>query len=160
MKSLLPIRKVAVGLVAALLAVGARKVLHIDLGDDVLNGAAENVVGFAAAWAVNDPRVKAIEAKVETVIATPDVQAVVSSPIAALVAAQVEQSLASDPDLQQRVTDAALQIFRTPAQYVSGPKTVGPIHPKSLEALKAALPVPPSVTPPDVATAPLPLPVS
>lgn len=61
---LLPIRKLAVGFVTSLLALAARK-LGADIGPDLLNQAAVVIVGYAAAYAVKDPRVKAAKDEID-----------------------------------------------------------------------------------------------
>ncbi len=59
-----PIRKLAVGALASLLALGA-SALGLHVGPDIVNEAAVSLIGLAAAWAVKDPRVKAVETKLD-----------------------------------------------------------------------------------------------
>lgn len=63
-----PIRKVVVFAVAAVVTAVARKVLHVDLGPDVVNSVVDTAVGAGAAWAVKDPRVATAEHAIEDVV--------------------------------------------------------------------------------------------
>lgn len=60
-----PIRKVAVGALAGLVVLAARKVLHVHLGSDTAAGLVNIGVSFAASYAVRDRRVRHLVEKIE-----------------------------------------------------------------------------------------------
>lgn len=52
-----PIRKIVVGFITSVVILAARKYAHLDLGSENVADAVNLAVGYAAAYAVRDPRV-------------------------------------------------------------------------------------------------------
>jgi uncharacterized membrane protein (DUF4010 family) len=63
-----PIRKLVVGAVTYGAVLGARKALHVNLASDTVSDVVNGALGFAAAYAMRDPRVRTAQTEAEHIL--------------------------------------------------------------------------------------------